>query len=146
MQVEVFTYDCGESYSYDITINGCYIGKLNKMFRVEIGDSRAMIKSNFKLAYKLSSGFYKNLYANFGKKYTNIKEAELYLIDMIKSIDEIFADKKHFDYFAKYDERNNVLLDILEGNPIDMSAINKKRSIDFELSQHLKPFFEKFYI
>lgn len=140
-RIEVFSYNGGKTYEYEIYCKEFYIRKMMKFTKIVMGDSSATMNTKFRLQHTLSSNFYKKILPLLcSKEHNNIKESKVILCDKVYKLDLLFSNPIHFDFFAEYDRKNTIILDILECNPLNGVQLNNKKVLDAELLEYLKPY------
>ena len=117
-KVEVFSYDNGESFGYEIYSNRFYITKLNKIIYLEIesrNSAKIFINENYTLKASINANSCRCFNDVFGfEKYVNKQKTILEILNLIKNIDKFFNDNASKHVFHVYSLENEKNLDLIE--------------------------------
>jgi hypothetical protein len=142
--VEVFTYDNGKTFGYQLEFREFSIEKINKNIKINIENDSILINENNKLVYNLSAKTLKKVFILFKLgAYENIKEAKIKILSFLKDFEENILSKKHESVFLKYSQQNESYLDIKESNGVETDIYKKTNILIEENNLNIKEYFLK---
>jgi len=117
MKVEVFTYNFGASFGYDISDDegNFSLQKTNKMIVFTYNGHTLYFNEKFTLKSLVGSSFFKMFHKDFIRsEYKNKHVSKIELVKIIKIVEDYFNNKEKFPMFYSFSVANEKSLDILE--------------------------------
>jgi hypothetical protein len=140
--VEVFTYDGGKTFGYDIIFKDASIRKINKHMVISFDSVEISINEKGKLVYNLSANAFKSAFVLFNLgKYTNTKDAKSTLLLFFKNLESKILDNKNKEKFLEYSVINEKCLDIQDENKENTDEYKKSSLLILKNNLELKEYF-----
>jgi hypothetical protein len=141
-EVEVFTYDNGKTFGYDINSGELSIRKINKHIAISLGNSSLSINEKYKFVCAPTANVLKNIFNYFELgQYKNTKESKIELLLFFKTLEDKILVEQNRSTFLNYSQTNESYLDILDEKEQNSVQYKKAESDIINNNKILKKYF-----